>query len=71
MRENYLDVISASNILDVHRETVKRLIREVNLTPSKFGNKWVIEGDPLQVAANTYDGARGRIRRLFCPRSGE
>ena len=28
MLENYIDVIEASRILDVHPETVKRLIRE-------------------------------------------
>ena len=28
MFENYIDVIEASKILDVHPETVKRLIRE-------------------------------------------
>ena len=38
MFENYVDVIEASKILDVHPETVKRLIREGKLTATKFGN---------------------------------
>ena len=36
MFENYVDVIEASKILDVHPETVKRLIREGKLTATKF-----------------------------------
>ena len=65
MLENYIDVIEASKILDVHPETVKRLIREGKLTATKFGNKWIMERDRLQVFANTYDGSRGRVRRLL------
>ena len=65
MPENYIDFIEASKILDVHTETVKRLIREGKLTATKFGNKWIMERDGLLVFANTYDGSRGRIRRLL------
>ena len=65
MLENYVDVIEASKILDVHPETVKRLIREGKLTATKFGNKWIMELDRLRVFANTYDGRRGRARRLL------
>ena len=65
MFENYIDVIEASKILGVHPETVKRLIREGKLTATKFGNKWIMERRCLQVFANTYDGSRGRARRLL------
>ena len=65
MFENYVDVIEASRILDVHPETVKRLIREGKLAATKFGNKWIIERDRLRVFANTYDRSRGRARRLL------
>ena len=65
MFENYVDVIEASKILSVHPETVKRLIREGKLTATKFGNKWIMERDRLQMFANTYDGSRGRARRLL------
>ena len=49
MFENYVDVIEASKILGVHPETVKRLIREGKLTATKFGNKWIMERDRLQM----------------------
>ena len=65
MFENYVDVIEASKILSVHPETVKRLIREGKLTATKFGNKWIMERDRLQMFANTYAGSRGRARRLL------
>ena len=65
MLENYLDVIEASKILDVHPETVKRLIREGKLPATKFGNKWIMDRDRLQMFAVTYDGSRGRVRKLL------
>ena len=65
MLENYIDVIEASKILDVHPETVKRLIREGKLTATKFGNKWIMERERLQMFANTYDRRRGRTRKLL------
>lgn len=65
MLENYIDVIQASKILDVHPETVKRLIREGKLTATKFGNKWIMERGRLRAFTNTYDRRRGRARRLL------
>ena len=65
MLENYIDVIEASKILDVHPETVKRLIREGKLTATKFGNKWIMERNRLQVFANAYDSRRRKVRRLL------
>ncbi len=64
--ENYVDVIEASKILDVHPETVKRLIREGKLNATKFGNKWIMEFDQLRMFATTYDRRSGRVRRLLC-----
>lgn len=65
MFENYVDVIEASKILNVHPETVKRLIRDGKLAATKFGNKWILERDRLWVFASTYNGSRGRVRKLL------
>ena len=65
MFENFLDVIQASKILNVHPETVKRLIREGKLPATKFGNKWLIERDRLYAFAGGYDRRRGRVRKLL------
>jgi excisionase family DNA binding protein len=65
MLENYIDVTEASRILKVHPETVKRLIRDGKLSATKFGNKWIMDRDHLQSFASTYDGSRGRVRKLL------
>ena len=65
MLENYIDVIEASKILNIHPETVKRLIREGKLTATKFGNKWIMERDRFLMFANTYDGSQKRLRGLL------
>ena len=65
MLENYVDVLEVSKILEIHPETVKRLIRDGKLTATKFGNKWIMELDRVREFANTYDGRRGRTRRLL------
>ena len=41
MFENYVDVIEASKILDVHPETVKRLIREGKLTAAEANKRQI------------------------------
>lgn len=64
MLENYVDVYEVAKQLRVHPETVKRLIRQGKLPVAKFGNKWIIERDQLVVFAGSYDGRRGRVRRL-------
>ena len=65
MLENHIDVIEASKILDVHPKKVKCLIREGKGTATKFGNKWIMEQDRLRAFVNTYDGSRGKVRRLL------
>ena len=61
MLENYVDVIEASKILNVHPETVKRLIREGKLTATKFGNKWIMDSDRVQMLpAPMTEGEGGR-----------
>ncbi len=65
MLENYIDVIEASKILDVHSDTVKRLCENAGSPPPKFGNKWIMEFDPLRVFGNTSDGRRVRAMRLL------
>jgi excisionase family DNA binding protein len=65
MFENYLDVYEVAKRLNVHPETVKRLIREGKLPATKFGNKWIIHEDRLAVFAGSYKGNRGRTRKLL------
>ena len=51
MLEYYIDVFEASKILDVHPETVKRLINEGKVVATVSEYKWITEHDRLQVFA--------------------
>ena len=62
MLENYIGADEAAQILKVHAETVKRLIRRRVLPAEKMGNKWIIARDRLVLFASVYSGARGRPR---------
>ena len=61
MLENYVDVIEASKILDVHPETVKRLIRAGKLTAPNLetSGSWSSTGSAC-LPTPTTEGAVGR-----------
>ena len=65
MLENYVDADEAAQLLKVHPETVKRLIRRKHLPATKVGNKWIIERERLLEFGATYDRRRGRARLLI------
>ena len=59
---DYVDVVEAVSILDIHWETVKRLCRERRIPAQKVHNKWLIHKDDLRKFVETYDGRRGSKR---------
>jgi len=61
----YADVTEAAKRLDIHPESVRRLIRQGKLPGSKFGNKWLIERDTLEQFASHYDPRPGNKKRLL------
>ena len=60
---DYLDVVEAAGILDIHWETVKRLCREGKIPAQKVHNKWLINKDDLARFAATYDEPRRGKRK--------
>ena len=68
MLENYIDVIEASKILDVHPETVKRLIREGKLTATKSGTSGSWNGTGSKCLPMPMMGG-GEERGSCCERS--
>ena len=60
---DYVDVIEAATILNVHWETVKRLCREGQITAQKVHNKWLIHKDDLNLFAKTYNARRGKRKK--------
>ncbi|MBA7657554.1 hypothetical protein ES703_65493 [subsurface metagenome] len=56
----YVDVVEAAGILNVHWETVKRLCREGQIPAQKVHNKWLIHKDDLGRFAQAYDSRQGK-----------
>ena len=55
----FVDVLEAGQRLDIHPESVRRLIRQGKLPAYKYANKWLIKRDVLEQFAQTYDGRPG------------
>ena len=46
--DNYAGVEEVSERLNIHPESVRRLIRQGKLPAIKFGNKWLVEKSTLE-----------------------
>lgn len=60
----YGDVAFAARRLNIHPESVKRLIRLGKLPARKFANKWFVRKDELEQFATGYvprPGQRGKL----------
>jgi excisionase family DNA binding protein len=60
---DYIDVVEAAGILQIHWETVKRLCRERRIPAQKVHNKWLIHKEDIREFAKTYDAHRGLKNR--------
>jgi excisionase family DNA binding protein len=63
--ENYVTVSDASRRLNIHPESVRRLIRAGKLPARKFANTWLIEKTTLEQFASNYDPRPGRKATLL------
>lgn len=63
--DNYVDVLEAGRRLNIHPESVRRLIRQGKIPGIKFANKWLIRKDELEQFAQTYDPRSGRKATLL------
>jgi excisionase family DNA binding protein len=63
--DSFVDILEAGQRLNIHPESVRRLIRQGRLPAYKFANKWLIERDVLEQFAQTYDGRPGAKARLL------
>lgn len=61
--EQYKDVQFVAECLDIHPESVKRLIRLGKLPARKFANKWFIHKDILDQFAEHYIPYPGNRQR--------
>lgn len=63
--ENYAGVDVVSKRLNIHPESVRRLIRQGKLPAVKFGNKWLVEKATLEQFASWYDPRPGNKATLL------
>ena len=57
--DKFVDVLEAGQRLNIHPESVRRLIRNGKLPAQKYANKWLIRRDVLEQFADRYDGRPG------------
>jgi excisionase family DNA binding protein len=63
--EQYAGVNEVSDRLNIHPESVRRLIRLAKLPAIKFGNKWLVERSTLEQFASHYDPRPGNKATLL------
>ena len=63
--ENYAGVDEVADRLNIHPESVRRLIRQGKLPAIKFGNKWLVEKSLLEQCAGHYDPRPGNKATLL------
>lgn len=63
--EMYAGVEEVSERLNIHPESVRRLIRQSKLPAIKFGNKWLVEKSTLEQFASRYDPRPGNKATLL------
>lgn len=61
----YAGVQEVSDRLNIHPESVRRLIRQGKLPAIKFGNKWLVEKAVLEQYASRYDPRPGNKATLL------
>ncbi len=63
--DQYAGVDAVSERLNIHPESVRRLIRQGKLPAIKFGNKWLVEKSILEQFASRYDPRPGNKATLL------
>ncbi len=63
--DDYATVKEAAERLNIHPESVRRLIRKGKLPARKFANTWLIERDVLEQFASHYDPRPGNKATLL------
>jgi excisionase family DNA binding protein len=65
--ENYLYLLEAARVLQIHPQSLRRLIKQGKMPATLFAGKYLIERDKLEMFKANYDPRPGRkpIRRLL------
>lgn len=65
--DDYLDLVEAARELDIHPQSLRRLIKQKKVPATLFAGKYLIERDKLEMFKSNYDPRPGRkpLRRLL------
>ena len=65
--DNYLDLVDAARALNIHPQSLRRLIKQKKVPAVMFAGKYLIERTSLNQLKSGYDPRPGRkvIRRLL------
>jgi excisionase family DNA binding protein len=65
--DNYLDLVDAARVLNIHPQSLRRLIKQKKVPAVLFAGKYLIERSALDQFKASYDPRPGRkaIRRLL------
>jgi excisionase family DNA binding protein len=63
--EDYVTVADVASRLNIHPESVRRLIRNEKLPARKFGNAWLVKRSILEQFASHYDPRPGKKATLL------
>ena len=64
---DYLDLVEAARELNIHPQSLRRLIKQKRVPAVLFAGKYLIERDKLEMFKANYDPRPGRkpLRRLL------
>lgn len=65
--DNFLDLVEAARMLNIHPQSLRRLIKQKKVPAVLFAGKYLIERDKLEMFKSNYDRRPGRkvIRKLL------
>ncbi len=58
--EDFVDIHEAAKRLEIHEESLRRLIRIGTIPATKIGSQWYIDKEQLNLFAVTYDRRTGK-----------
>ena len=65
--DDYLDLVEAARALNIHPQSLRRLIKQKKVPALLFAGKYLIQRDKLEMFKANYDPRPGRkpLRRLL------
>lgn len=62
---NFVGVPEAAKRLEIHEESLRRLVRIGTIPATKIGGQWYIDKEQLSLFAATYDSKTGKRKRII------